>query len=213
MKKRTGFNLVEITIVVSLLFTTILLCLPAIFNNTKEAKIVSSWKAVYGETKSNFEIFYLNEQDGIEILCSGNKHNIEDSMFEIVAPYLNSNLKDGQEDLKGYSFKFYNGAQIPAKSKYFVRKFAYQENGDIVGFRWLSCHCGEVEPCATIVFDVNGKNPPNRLGKDVFGMFLYRSKLEALGYDASNDELEKDCNPKSGNGASCSEYYLRGGKF
>jgi len=216
MKTKSGFNLVEITIVVGLLFTTILLCLPAIFNNTKEAKIISSWKAVYDEVKSNFEIFNINEQNGINLLCSGNKDNIKDAMFEIVAPYLDVNLHEGQGNLNDYSFKFYNGARIPAKSRYFVQKFAYQENGNIAGFNWLNCNCTETEPCATIILDVNGKKPPNRLGKDVFGMFLYKNSIEAFGHDASNDELEKDCNPKkgkSGNGANCSEYYLRGGKF
>ena len=31
-------------------------------------------------------------------------------------------------------------------------------------------------------------------------------------YDCSTEEIEKNCNGQS-NGMSCSEYYLRGGKF
>ncbi len=210
---KRAFNIVEISIVVCLLITTIALCLPAIFNNTKGAKIISGWKSAYNDAKSNFEIFNMNEQAAIEYLCTNDNSHLENSIFEIVAPYLNADLTDGKDNLKDYSFKFFNGAQIPAKSKYSVRKFAYQENGNIVGLKWISCKCTDTEPCATIVFDVNGKAPPNRLGKDVFGLFIYKNSIEAFGYELSNDELENECSEKSGTGANCSEYYLRGGKF
>ena len=41
IKTLKAFNMVEIMIVVCLLVTTVILCIPTIFNNSKEAKILS----------------------------------------------------------------------------------------------------------------------------------------------------------------------------
>ena len=94
----------------------------------------------------------------------------------------------------------------------FTRLFAYQENGDIVGFKWIDCNCSATKPCATVLFDMNGIEKPNRIGKDIFGIYLYRNQIEAFGSKLSNRELERDCNSHS-SGMNCSEYFLRGGKF
>ena len=63
------------------------------------------------------------------------------------------------------------------------------------------------------LFDMNGTKAPNRIGKDIFGIYLYRNGIEAFGSKYSNDKLERECNNIHSNGMSCSEYYLRGGKF
>ncbi len=212
MRKR-GFNLVEIMIVVALIVTTIILCLPAMFNNTKQARLVSVWKSVFFETKSNFEIFAMNESKKIDCICDSKKSNKDESVYEIIRPYLNSSEPDEKKVLKGYSYKYYNGKRIMPNSIYYAEKFGMQENGIIVGFRWLGCNCSSDTPCATAVFDVNGKSKPNVLGKDVFGIYIFKNGIEAFGYNMTNKEIEKSCNFKKGNGASCSEYYLRGGKL
>ena len=90
--------------------------------------------------------------------------------------------------------------------------FTYQEDGDIIGFKWLSCDCNEKRPCAMVLFDMNGTKAPNRIGTDVFGFFLFKDRIEAFGANMTNEQLEEDCG-KHSNGLSCSEYYLRGGRF
>lgn len=67
-------------------------------------------------------------------------------------------------------------------------------------------------PCATVLFDMNGVEKPNRIGKDIFGIYIYKNRIEAFGAEFTNDSLERSCSSHS-NGMSCSEYYLRGGKF
>ena len=59
---------------------------------------------------------------------------------------------------------------------------------------------------------MNGTQKPNRIGRDIFGIFLYKNRIEAFGAELNNIELERECSNHS-NGMSCSEYYLRGGKF
>lgn len=212
MKKLKAFSIIELTIVAFLLATTIVICIPMISNNTKEAKIISSWKKNYSELQSNFEVFNISDKETIENICSSSVANKDDSIFKIISPYINVDLSKKTDNLKSYNYKFKNGAQISMQSTLFTKKFSYQENGNIVGFRWLDCACTETVPCAMAIFDMNGIKSPNRLGKDIFGIYLFKNKIEAFGADFSTEDIEKNCSEHS-NGMSCSEYYLRGGRF
>ena len=213
MKKLKAFNMIEITIVVCLLITTVILCLPIIFNNSKEAKIIAGWKRLYTEAETNFEVFNVGDMERIKSVCSSNIEDKEPEIYKIIAPYLNIDLSKNTKNLKYYHYRFKNGAQVPMQSNVFTKRFAYQENGNIVGFRWLNCHCEGDKPCATALFDMNGTKAPNRIGKDIFGIYLYRNGIEAFGSKESNEDLERECNSLHSNGMNCSEYYLRGGKF
>lgn len=213
MKARKAFNMVEIMIVVCLLLTTVVLCIPTIFNNSKQARIISGWKRLYGEMQSNFEVFNVGDANTVDKICASNVEAKDVEIFKVISPYMNVDLGKNTSDLKSYNYKFKNGAQIPMQSMFFTRFFSYQENGNIVGFKWMTCHCTKERPCATVLFDMNGVEKPNRMGKDIFGIFIYKDRLEAFGAEIKdNDELERDCAGHT-NGTSCSEYYLRGGKF
>lgn len=212
MKKLNAFNMVEIMIVVSLLLTTVILCLPIIFNNSKEAKIISGWKRSYAEMQSNFEVYNVSDHTTVDTICKSNVLEKEPEIFRVISPYLNVDLSRDPNTLKTYRYKFKNGAQVPMQSLVFTRFFSYQENGNIVGFKWLTCDCSETVPCATVLFDMNGIKKPNRIGKDIFGIYVFKNRIEAFGSKLSNDELQRDCKAHN-SGLSCSEYYLRGGKF
>lgn len=213
MKKFDAFNMVEIMIVICLLITTIILCLPTIFNNSKEAKIISLWKRSYAEMQSNFEVYNVGDHRTVAKICESKIiKNKEPEIFRVISPYLNVDLSKNPNTLKSYHYKFKNGAQVSMQSPVFTKFFAYQENGNIVAFRWLTCNCSEHVPCAIALFDMNGFEKPNRIGKDIFAMKVFKNRIEAFGAELSNDELQRDCTTHS-NGLSCSEYYLRGGKF
>lgn len=211
-KKLKAFNMVEIMIVVCLLITTVILCLPTIFNNSREAKIISAWKRLYTETETNFEVFNISDAERIDIVCASGIDEKEKEIFKIISPYLNIDMSQNTKNLKGYHYRFRNGAQVPMQSPVFTRFFSYQENGNIVGFRWISCNCDEKIPCASVLFDMNGEKKPNRIGNDIFGFYIYKNRIEAFGAELSNEKLERECSVNK-NGLNCSEYYLRGGKF
>lgn len=212
MNNLKAFSIVELTIVAFLLATTIVICIPMISNNTKEAKIISSWKKNYAELQSNFEIFNISDRETINNICASSITNKDDNIFKILSPYLNVDLSKNSNNLKSYHYKFKNGAQISMQSTLFTKKFAYQENGNVVGFKWLNCNCSETVPCAMAIFDMNGTEKPNRIGEDIFGIYFFKNRIEAFGSDFSAEDIEKNCQEHS-TGMSCSEYYLRGGKF
>lgn len=212
MRKLKAFNMVEIMIVVCLLATTVLLCLPVIFNNTKEARIISGWKKSYAEMHSNFEVFNISDSEVIDTICKSGIENKEKEIFKVISPYLNVDPSKNPAHLKSYHYKFKNGSQVPMQSMVFTKFFSYQENDNIVGFKWLDCECDEKVPCATVLFDLNGTKAPNRIGNDIFGIYIFKNRIEAFGSEFTNQELKQECT-KNSNGMSCSEYYLRGGKF
>lgn len=212
MKKLKAFNMVELMIVAGLMLTTVILCIPVIFNNSKEAKIISNWKHIYTEMRSNFEVFSISDAEKVERICSTrNLDTQEKDIFKILSPYLNIDLEKNTNSLKHYHYKFQNGSQVSMQSPVFTRFFSYQENGNIVGFKWLTCECSDEKPCASVLFDMNGTKKPNKIGKDIFGVYIYKNKIATFGSELSNRELARECN--NSNGLSCSEYYLRGGKF
>ena len=212
MKKLKAFNMVELMIVAGLMLTTVILCIPVIFNNSKEARIVSNWKNSYSEMKSNFGVFSISDAEKVERICSTRHLDTQEKdIFQILSPYLNVDIDKDPNSLKHYHYKFKNGAQVSMQSKVFTRFFTYQENGNIVGFKWLTCECSEKKPCASVLFDMNGTKKPNRIGKDIFAIYIFKDRIEAFGSEMSNKELTRNCN--NSNGLTCSEYYLRGGKF
>lgn len=211
-KKLKAFNMVEIMIVICLLAITVILCIPTIFNNTKEAKIISGWKKLYGEMHSNFEVFNVSDAQTIRTICAENIKDKESEIFKVINPYFNVDTEKSTNSLKTYNYRLKNGSHVPKQSNIYTRLFAYQENGNIVAFKWLSCNCTETEPCAAALFDMNGTKKPNKIGEDIFGLYLYKGRIEAFGAELTNEELEETCSKNSG-GMNCSEYYLRGGKF
>jgi hypothetical protein len=164
--------------------------------------------------QSNFEVFAISDRTNIENVCTTNTNITErdNEIFKIIGPYLNVDTSKNVQTLKNYHYKFKNGSHVPMQSPFFTKLYAYQENENIVIFKWLTCQCDEKTPCATVFFDMNGKQKPNNIGKDIFGLYLYKNRIETFGAKLSNEELTKSCNSHS-NGLNCSEYYLRGGKF
>lgn len=209
---KNAFNMVEISIVVLLIIITVLACIPGIVNNTKEAKIISSWKKIFTEIDSNFELFSINDYETTEKICNSDIEEKEPEIFKVIGPYLNVDFTKNPNTLKTYKYKFLNGSQIPKSSIYFSKFYAYQENGNILVFKLLSCNCSKEKPCAIAFIDLNGKKKPNRIGKDIFGIKIYKHKVEAFGSELTNTELATECK-RNHNGVACSEYYLRGGKF
>lgn len=213
-KKLKAFNMVELMIVVCLMLTTVILCLPVVFNNTKEAKIISNWKKSYTEMESNFEVFNVSDKEDVEAVCKmKNPDEKSSEIFKIFSPYLNVDLNQNPKTLKSYNYKFKNGAQIPMKSQFFTKNFSYQDSGNIVAFKWLTCDCTEEDACAVVLFDMNGTKKPNRIGKDIFVINIFKNRIEPFGASLSNRELSQECSNPNTNGVNCSEYYLRGGRF
>ena len=62
------------------------------------------------------------------------------------------------------------------------------------------------------MIDTNGEEAPNVWGKDIFGLNIYKTKIEPFGKEMSSSEVDADCS-KKGRGVYCSYKYLIGAQF
>lgn len=105
-----------------------------------------------------------------------------------------------------------NGAKVYKGQSYYFDDFYFAENNSIVGIKDIKSE-NSTDALFIMMFDINGIMPPNRWGRDIYGVNIYDGgKIEPFGFDMEMNELKKDCSD-SGTGVSCSYYYKIGGGF
>jgi len=66
--------------------------------------------------------------------------------------------------------------------------------------------------CGLLEIDVNGYNPPNVFGKDMYSAYVFSDGIKPFGVQGDLWNLLNDCNPSGvglyGYGFSCSALYL-----
>ncbi len=209
---RRAFSLVEIAIVLFLIVFVAMIFVPLNISNVEQAERVAKWKNVFDESRYSFEL--LKAQDPSMFLDFKNNGYTNTQAFARIKPYLNiNNSKSTQEYFKDYEYTFLNGRKVSPKSIFYVNDFATLESGVIIGFRLDKIrHTYRNTPAAMMLFDVNGLNKPNKIGKDIFGINIYENDIKPFGEDHSCPFLKANCSPM-GTGTFCSKYYLIGGNF
>ena len=145
MRKLKAFNMVEIMIVICLLATTVILCLPVIFNNTKEARIVSGWKKSFAEMKSNFEVFNITDAEVIDGICKSNIADKEIEIFKVISPYLNVDTTKDTHSLKHYHYKFKNGKPTHYATNLTLPAGSTIENGPLRAASYAEFSAGDIQ--------------------------------------------------------------------
>ena len=116
-------------------------------------------------------------------------------------------------ELNKYSYRKLNGALITKDSQFYFDKFIIDKDGTILSVRKNEHQIiSEVQPLFFMFVDINGVKKPNRIGRDIFFVNIYRNNISALGNGRLKSKLKSNCSP-IGTGLYCSEYYLLGGKF
>lgn len=198
MKRKQGFTLIEISLVIFVILIIMAVVLPFSFSNTKEAYLITKWERIFEEVKYSFSVYSLNNRNNLDLKLLPNYLNIDKA-------------RQNEPALGKYSYSFLNGKQVLKNSRYYVDKFYFLEDGSIMGLKLAdSCKIGQT--CGIIVFDVNGEIGPNKFGKDVFGVNVYMDRVEAFGTNLNRKLLASDCK-KSSSGVFCSFYYLLGGNL
>lgn len=211
--RKNAFSIVELMIVVFLLVGIASILVPMNLSNLKQAERVSLWKNTYEEIKYSIDVMKAKRPELSELIASGKAGDTIEA-FDIVKPYLNIKDDDSYNDkLKNYHYKFLNGQKVKKKSDFYTDDFVILESGVIMGFKVNNDVVNSNNSHrAIMLFDVNGFDRPNRIGKDVFGLYLYSDRIEPFGEGYSDLALKTNCSPL-GTGVLCSKYYLIGGAF
>ena len=131
-------------------------------------------------------------------------------LLALVKPYLRINTETYPG--KHYKPRYMNGTKVYKGQSYYFDDFYFAENNTIVGIKDIKSE-NSTDALFLMLFDINGILPPNRWGRDIYGVNIYDGgRIEPFGFDMDMNDLKKDCSD-SGTGVSCSYYYKIGGGF
>ena len=201
---------IEYTVTLMVLFALVLLFIPTSIKSTVQANFISKWKDNY--TQLEYAQDAILKQGQAKILPGFNNTKTPEErellFITLLKPYYRINDKRVP---KQYKVKYMNKSKIEKNSDYYVTDYFFTNNTVVVGIKDLPDE-KDGKTKFLMTFDVNGIIPPNRWGKDVFGVMVYPDKIEALGANLGLEKQKEGCSLNN-TGIACSNYYLIGGGF
>lgn len=202
----------EYSILLFVLVGIFMLIVPLSFENTRQASFIAKWNEKYNRVEYMFSVINAHITD--DVLKSFNKaanpQDREEILLAVIKPYLRINTE--KYPSRHYKPKYMNGTKVYNGQLYKFEDFYFAENNTIVGIKDIQTDKSD-DALFIMMFDMNGVLPPNRWGKDIFGINIFNDRtIKPFGYDKDMEDLKQDCS-KSGTGIYCSYYYKIGGAF
>ena len=191
--KKSGFTIVEVSILFVIFLIVAFLVAPLSLDDTKQAKNTSKWRSVQSDFTN---IFYSVNTDR------------EENQAEFKKTFLKVLENDMKNDIKSYRITFLNGTY--PNDTYRFKDFKNTYSNATLSVKLFESKQDNLY--GVLMYDVNGKAGPNVWGKDVFGMNIYEDRFEPFCKSESVSRQKQDCS-KDGTGLCCSRYYLMGGNF
>ena len=210
--KNLSFSLFNIVSIILILVIVVLIVLPFNLINMEQAQRIAKWKSEYEQLNYCFSLVNLHEGSIIPTEEEAGKLISEEYILERFKSYFNLAEIDLRQ-LKKYSYRKMNGGIVSKDSQFYFDKFIIDKDGTILSVKKNEHEIiSEVQPLFFMFVDINGVEKPNRIGRDIFFLNIYRNNISALGNGRAQSKLKSNCSP-IGTGLYCSEYYLLGGKF
>lgn len=203
---------VEYTLTLFAIFAIFILLLPTTIQNARQASLISKWNEKYNRVNYMFSVLNTHANEDIIKSLKNAQTQAEKSrlMILLMQPYLR--ISSDNVPKRHYRPRYLNNNKIKKNDLYYFEDFYFAENSTIIGIKDLIQE-KDTDPLYMLMFDINGLIPPNRWGKDVFGINIYsQGHIEPFGKQFGMDELRADCSDK-GLGINCSYYYIIGGGF
>ncbi len=200
----------EHTVFVFIVTGVLLSLAPVSIQNTRQAHFISKWNTVYNKTDYMFQVINAQIVDDVVLqnFKSASSAQREQMLIKTIKPYLRINTEKNVP--RRYKPRYINKTRVYEGQHYYFKDMFFTDTNMIVGIKDLLHHSGK-EPSFIIMFDINGLIPPNRWGKDIFGINVYENgRIEPFGQGLEMSELKSDC---AQTGISCSYFYKIGGGF
>jgi hypothetical protein len=202
----------EYTITLFIIIGVTLVLLPVSIGGSHQARLISRWNEQYNRTDYMFTVIKASLDDETK-LTFRNAVNYEEKnqlALELFRPYLR--IDTTRKIPRFYRLRYMDGTKVLKGQEYYFDNFHNMEKNVIIGVKNMSIDNPQL-PAYKLMFDMNGKLPPNTWGKDIFGVDVYQdATIRAFGEGLSMDALVNDCSPR-GTGITCSYYYKIGGAF
>ena len=190
---KKAFTIVEVSILFVIFLIVAFLVAPLSLDDTLQVKYASRWKDV----QSDFENIYYS------VYTQTDNDNFD--FQEAFETAINNSTKG---NLEYYKIKYLNGSFPIGDYKFDDLKQTY--SNAVVAYKFFDKPKNGL--IGILMYDVNGQQQPNIWGKDIFGLNIYKDRLEPCGKEQSIEKQKKDCS-RSGTGICCSNYFLIGGKL
>lgn len=202
---------IEYTLTAFAIFAIFILLLPTTIQSTRQAALISKWNEKYNHINYLFSVISAHSNEDLTGSIENSTADKDEIMMLLLQPYLRISTHNKQ--LKRYHNKYMNNSRLPKDDLYYFSDFYYTNDKTILGIKDLTGIYDDDGPRFMLMFDMNGKLPPNRWGKDVFGINVYNNgNIEPFGKKNSLEQLKTDCSDK-GTGVNCSYFYIIGGGF
>ncbi len=213
VKSKNAFTLAEVLITLGIIGIVAAMTLPSLIQKHQERVTVNKVKKFYS-VMSQAQLMaikdhgYLDEWD----VSGGLTKEGTEKLMDYLKPYLKIAKDCGTSSgcLQNGTIKLLSGDNW---TNYDSDKRYYKLILNDGTYMWLrtavNTYCatndyGVNNSCGTLWIDINGKNPPNTIAKDIFLFALVKNGIVTFGND--------DCNSSS-YGWSCSKYILEQGNM
>lgn len=203
---------IEYTMTLFAIFAIFILLIPTTIQSTRQASLISRWNEKYNHVSYMFSV--LDRHSNEDIIKSLKKADTEEEksrlMILLMQPYLR--ISSNSRPPRRYHPKYMSGIRVEVGEDFYFDDFYFAKDHSIVGIKDVE-QLNSEGPMFMLMFDLNGLLPPNRWGKDIFGINIYSTgHIEPLGRQFDLAQLKTDCS-ENGLGINCSYYYIIGGSF
>ena len=215
--RKSALSFAEIVVIIFIVIAVICILFAKIFGVKQESNIIYNWKKTLMATQYSYNVLLLTKKDELEKIIKLENPVRNEKVLKLFRETLNVNTIDtinSSRSLKNYKYRFLNGRRVAKESKYYVENFVYSPDGKIMaGLNWTNDDCFNNDGlCGVLIFDMNGVKLPNRFGLDIFGVNIYRDKIEPFGSGLSYADNQLNCR-RLETGVTCSKFYLMGGQL
>lgn len=215
--RKSALSFAEIVVIIFIVIAVVCILFAKIFGVKQESNIIYNWKKTLMATQYSYNVLLLTKKDELEKIIKLENPVRNEKILKLFRETLNVNTIDtinSSRSLKNYKYRFLNGRRVAKESKYYVENFVYSPDGKIMaGLNWTNDDCFNNDGlCGVLIFDMNGVKLPNRFGLDIFGVNIYRDKIEPFGSGLSYADNQLNCR-RLETGVTCSKFYLMGGQF
>lgn len=215
LRSMIAFTLAEVLIVLGILGIIAEVTIPSVIQSIQNTELKMAWRKNYSTISQVYQQIISENNYKFSGLCSDTDFNCFRDLFKAKLRYNTScDSNDSQGKCWHNDNEFYTSLGAP-RSWYPAYSGLILANGALVSFNFFSKDCDVVfdltagTSCGTIYVDVNGFAKPNRVGRDLFYIFVTNNKIAPSGSaNYTRSGASNACTPSTMYQWDCSYSYL-----
>ena len=186
----------EVLITLGIIGIVAALTMPSVISNYKEKETIAKLKKTYSLLSQAYITAFNKYGSPDEWVWSPQTYPIPQTL----AGYLIENLKVAKVCDDGTCFpdviyKRLNGTNHTNYHNFGSQAASFVLSDGTVILFWSSGSCSAInKTCGFIYTDINGKNPPNQWGRDMFGFILSPTNIVPFGVEGYEYTFQEACN-------------------